>query len=231
MAIPVIESTTSVLGYLQHQQWAYQMYARNVPTGWVSSPLPAGVTLNGATGLISGAATVAGVYNVAVRASNGDGTSEALILTIGIEAANADPNVNVVDVEVDLVTRAVRVPEGLVVKRGDGVVLRVSFVKSGVVNALTLTDLKVVLKEYEGDGVLLEGTDFSGEDGVYLLYVSMTGDALAGVLADNETDKEAAITALWELQWLAENPLDVGPEEIVGSSQTFEVKVIRDLTV
>ena len=169
MAIPVISTTTSILGYNQYESWQYQPYATNTPTSWACPNLPAGLsidtpasyavtgvastdiltatgstyangdkvflqsltggaglaantiyfvrdvsgatfklaaTLGGSaidvttnltagsiskvgTGLISGAATVAGVFNCGLTATNGDGTSTVLMLTIGIAAAAA----------------------------------------------------------------------------------------------------------------------------------------------
>jgi hypothetical protein len=169
MSIPVISTTTSILGYNQYQSWQYQPYATNNPISWACPNLPAGLsidtptiygltgvastdvltatgssysngdkvfipsltggaglsantiyfvrdvsgatfklsaTLGGAaidvttdltagniskvgTGLISGAATVAGVFNCGLTATNGDGTSDVLMLTIGIAAASA----------------------------------------------------------------------------------------------------------------------------------------------
>lgn len=167
--IPVISTTTSILGYNQYESWEYQPYATNTPTSWACPNLPAGLsidtptiysltgvastdvltatgssyangdqifipnltggagltantiyfvrdvsgaafklaaTLGGAainfttdltagniskvgTGLINGAATVAGVFNCGLTATNADGTSAVLMLTIGIAAAAA----------------------------------------------------------------------------------------------------------------------------------------------
>lgn len=169
MSVPVISTTTSILGYDQYESWEYQPYATNTPLSWACPNLPAGLSidtptiysltgvastdvltatgssyangqqvfiqsltggagltantlyfvrdvsgatfklaasLGGAainfttdlsagniskvgTGLISGAATVAGVFNCGLTATNGDGTSAVLMLTIGIAAAAA----------------------------------------------------------------------------------------------------------------------------------------------
>ena len=87
--IPVISTTTSILGYNQYESWQYQPYATNTPTSWACPNLPAGLSINTTTGLISGAATVAGVFNCGLTATNADGTSAVLMLTIGIAAAAA----------------------------------------------------------------------------------------------------------------------------------------------
>ena len=54
MAIPVIQTHQSVLGYRQGQTWAFQPFAFNGPTSWVASPLPPGMSFDTLTGRISG---------------------------------------------------------------------------------------------------------------------------------------------------------------------------------
>ena len=46
MAIPVISTTTSVLGYRKGQYFEYQMQATNSPTAWTASGLPSGMTIS-----------------------------------------------------------------------------------------------------------------------------------------------------------------------------------------
>jgi hypothetical protein len=187
MSAPVINTTTSILGYAQWEQWEYQPYATNAPTSWACPNLPAGLSIDtptqyaitgaeatdiitatgndfvdgmavvmpsltgGAglsanviyyirdrsthtfklaasaggvainfttdisagsisrlpTGKISGAASVAGVFVCGLTASNADGTSAALALTIGIEAANAALTSSGYEVKVDVATRTI----------------------------------------------------------------------------------------------------------------------------
>ena len=70
MAIPVISTTTSVLGYRKGQYFEYQMQATNAPTSWTANGLPSGMSISNA-GLVSGAATAAGVYLVKIIAPMG----------------------------------------------------------------------------------------------------------------------------------------------------------------
>lgn len=187
MAAPVINTTTSILGYQQWEQWEYQPYATNSPTAWACPNLPAGLTIDtptqyaitgaeatdiitatgndftdgmavviptltggagltantiyyvrdrsthtfklaasaggtalnfttdisaGAisrlpTGKISGAAEVSGVFICGLTASNADGTSAALVLTIGIEAGNAALTSSGYEVKIDVGTRKI----------------------------------------------------------------------------------------------------------------------------
>lgn len=107
MSAPVINTTTSVLGYKQWEAWEYQPYATNTPTSWACPNLPAGLSINTSTGKVSGAATVSGVFVCGLTATNGDGTSTPLVLTIGIEAANAALTSSGYEVKIDVATRAI----------------------------------------------------------------------------------------------------------------------------
>ena len=107
MAAPVINTTQSVLGYLHWQTFAFQPWAANSPTFWNASPLPPGLTLHLPTGKISGAATMPGVFVVALRAGNTDGVSDPVVFTFGIEpSGNVRPS-GVLEIYIDLLTRLV----------------------------------------------------------------------------------------------------------------------------
>ena len=107
MSAPVINTTTSVLGYKQWQSWEYQPYATNVPTSWACPNLPAGLSINTTTGLISGAASVSGVFVCGLTAANGDGTSAPLVLTIGIDPASAALTNSGYEVKINVQTREI----------------------------------------------------------------------------------------------------------------------------
>lgn len=74
------------------QAFTYQIQANNSPTSYDASGLPAGLSINNSTGLISGTPTTPGSYTVGLTASNagGDGTA-TLALTV-----NPDPNAPVI---------------------------------------------------------------------------------------------------------------------------------------
>jgi DNA/RNA endonuclease G (NUC1) len=65
------------------QSFTYQIQANNSPTSYGATGLPVGLSINTSTGLISGAPTTPGSYNVGLAASNagGDGTG-TLTLTV-----------------------------------------------------------------------------------------------------------------------------------------------------
>ncbi|HWA86751.1 MAG TPA: HYR domain-containing protein [Opitutus sp.] len=61
----------------------YTITATNSPTSFAASNLPAGLTVNPANGVISGAPTAAGTYNILLSASSAFGTgSDTLVLAV-----------------------------------------------------------------------------------------------------------------------------------------------------
>ena len=81
-ATPVITSATTASGTVG-KTFSYQIAATNTPTSYGAAGLPTGLTLNTATGLISGTPTASGTYPVTLSATNSSGTGNAtLSLTI-----------------------------------------------------------------------------------------------------------------------------------------------------
>src|SRR5439155_1393048 len=80
---PVITSALTATGQAG-VAFSYQIQATNSPTSFnVTGLLPAGLSVNTSTGLISGTPTTAGTYSVTISATNAGGTGSAtLTLTI-----------------------------------------------------------------------------------------------------------------------------------------------------
>src|SRR5437870_1036733 len=81
-AKPVITSSLTATGQVG-VAFSYQITATNNPTSYNATGLPAGLTVNPSTGVISGTPTTTGIYSVTISATNSGGTGTAtLIITI-----------------------------------------------------------------------------------------------------------------------------------------------------
>ncbi len=79
-----VSSSTVASGSVNHA-FLYATAATNGPTSYSATGLPAGLTLDPTTGIISGTATQAGVYSVLLSVTNAGGTSTSA-LTLNIQA-------------------------------------------------------------------------------------------------------------------------------------------------
>lgn len=253
MSAPVILTTQSVLEYQQWQSWIFQPYATNNPTSWIASPLPPGMLFNTATGRISGAASRPGVYEIALTAINGDGPSTPQTFTIGIVAATYAAPEDTLDLVWDLGTGLVSSPlapsgtaklaDGstpalaplLWLKRGDERLINVRPMKGSAVVDIAFATLKLALKQYEPESLLLQSTGFvrmaDGADTFYRLAVTVAGPALNGALSNVEADPGTEFVAVVELEATWANVLTpaVGGNPLRTSSLNFGIGIARDL--
>ena len=78
---PVITSPTTASGTVG-ASFSYRIAASNSPTSFGATGLPAGLTLNTSTGLISGTPSTAGASTVSISATNSAGTGPATLTII-----------------------------------------------------------------------------------------------------------------------------------------------------
>jgi len=81
---PVVTSPTTASGTVG-QSFSYQITANNSPTSFGATGLPAGLTVNTSTGLISGTPSSAGTSTVTISATNSAGTGTGTV-TVTISA-------------------------------------------------------------------------------------------------------------------------------------------------
>src|SRR5207253_8305531 len=83
---PVITSPATATGQVG-VAFSYQITATNNPTSFNATGLPAGLSVNTSTGLISGTPTTAGTYSVTISATNAGGTGSATLVITTSPAA------------------------------------------------------------------------------------------------------------------------------------------------
>lgn len=90
---PAITNSVLTAGGTAGMAFSFTVTGSNSPTSYSASPLPAGLSIVAATGVISGTPTAAGMTSVLLGATNGSGTGSAT-LSISVAAAGATPVIN-----------------------------------------------------------------------------------------------------------------------------------------
>ena len=88
---PAITSAASASGTVG-SAFSYQITATNTPTSYGAAGLPAGLTMNSGTGLISGTPSAAATSTVTLSATNSSGTGNA---TLSLTIATAGPSLSI----------------------------------------------------------------------------------------------------------------------------------------
>jgi len=85
--LPALTSALNAAGAVG-ANFSYRINATNNPTSFFAIGLPAGLSFNPASGLVTGAPLIAGIFDVTLRASNAGGTGATnLVLNIAPEPA------------------------------------------------------------------------------------------------------------------------------------------------
>jgi len=92
-AAPRITSATTASGTVG-RAFTYQIAATNAPTSYGATGLPAGLTVNSGTGLISGTFTTAGTSTVTLSATNRSGTGHATLTLTTVSTSGAGTSIS-----------------------------------------------------------------------------------------------------------------------------------------
>lgn len=203
-------------------------------------------------GVLAGAATVPGVSNFVVFASNGTGESAAGVnFSVGIKPAAAalDTNANLVwDFATNAIiaqtssalnlTPAPRDTPIIFVKQQDDLIIRLRTTNGSSVldlGAIADGDCKLVLKQNETDGKIIISDNSrkisSGDANSILIHAKIDSAALKGAFGDYENDAGTFFGALAEIELTYPNPgyFDTTPASLVRTSPTFRIQTERDL--
>ena len=250
MPLPVINPTTSILAYRKGEYFAYQPAATNIPTSWSAMGLPPGMTINPLTGLIQGAPTVQGVYDVTLVASNAEGTSIPLVVPVGVEAVPFGMDASL-EIDFDLDTGIVKRTRGgtgaqakdvLFGKRGDKLVVSVGLIKDGALMDVPLVALTIGVKEFEPDPLIILNDGAFRRSGDYdttrfQVVVDLDnpnlpgGQSLPGTLGDYEEDAGTGFDGLGEIQLThLHAPVEgMAMQMLTRSSRNFTFRIERDV--
>lgn len=247
MAKPVINTTTSVLGYDQYEEWSYQPAASNFPTAWTSSPLPPGLSLDPDTGRIYGALEVRGTSIVYLYASNTDGMSEPLELVIGIEPASATLRLPGYEASLDIGSRILTVgdvvasidsetPPEIVVKYRDDLLLFLRTKKNGQIldlgEAAATMSFKVLADDEKPMPVPTTAKRYgTGIGTYYAIQAKLDSLEVFEAASERVVGKDAFFDAISEIELIINNPLHVdgiGGAKLRISSRSFLTRISLD---
>ncbi len=88
---PVMSSGTTASAQVGVSATAYTAAATNAPTSFTFGALPAGLSANTSTGVVSGTPTAAGTSTFTVSATNASGTSAPITVTLTVSPAGGTP--------------------------------------------------------------------------------------------------------------------------------------------
>lgn len=254
MALPQIDIGQSVLGFYAGDGFAFQPGVfSDSSCVWSAIGLPSGVAIDSATARIYGAIATQGTYRIGLIGTNSTGASAVVYFTFGIipgdgvslMAGSSDAGIDLVmDVQSRMVS-LIGEPDAekpvFDLKRGDVVMLNLRTKKRDVQLDLNPFSVKLAFKELDTEAVLFEaggeeGTDWKrstevGAGAVYYVPVSVDGGLTVGALSNYEDDDGTFFDALCEIELQISITPVGGVDTLVISSNSFRVRLARDLVV
>jgi hypothetical protein len=225
----------------------------------ITTDLTAGQIRKCGTSLLTGSITTTGTYTYGLIAVNATGPSAVAYFTVGIEAGDGSAAVagssdTGIDLNIDVVTRAVTMPSAagvagaasaaavgplFMLKGKDTVLLNVRFKKGGVALDPNPTSIKLAFKKDETEAALFTAGGLattawskvgSGANAYFQVPVIVTAAALESAFSDEETPIKTLFDSLVEFEWKsALSPAVGGVSETVTTTQSFGVTLIRDM--
>lgn len=233
-AAPQIQITSSLTqSATQGQTFSYQITTNPLATSFAATGLPTGLTLDTASGIISGTPTVTGTFSVTLTATNSYGPGNAtMTLTVAAPAVQSNPalfyrrlNFNVVrEIVYDPQTRYDQSLDGFTVKLESACSIKLLPTDdTGAqtplpVNSIVYFTIKP-LSDYDAAPLLDAQASGVEADGTYILSPQIDADALKALFATTTDD----LTFNAEVSWIA--PGDTLPHK----SATFTVIVENDV--
>ena len=220
LPVPVITSATRA-SVASGAAFTYQITASNTPTSYNATGLPAGLTLNAASGVISGAVTQAGTYTISLFATNAAGAGTGILtLTVTAPAGTPTPTPTSPGVVLD------SPPQGTSVVAGADLPL-----------AASVSDPSIVLAQVQFflDGTLLATVTTAPfifdatapvTPGVHTIETVAT-DTLGNVTTSSVTFTVAAATAFPPPVSVILTPL-YGRSLVAGSTITLSISAAAD---
>lgn len=246
MPAPTIDTTTSVLGFRQGEGWQYQPATTNspAPTSWAWTGLPPGVSANATTGKLTGPATAPGVFLARVTATNGDGTSTPVVVTIGIYGASYLDD-GAVPINWDIRTNRVY-PHGVAewqpgqaviyAKSGDDVLLDIGFTADGGASFVPVGPalLKLGIKETDPQAALAVSPGIFETVGEwdqtrYRIIGTLTAASIRRALRSYESETGTYFDAYAELELQQVVSFDGESRTLIRSSQSFILRLVREI--
>lgn len=250
MPAPVISVASSILGFRRREPWQFQPGATNSPTSWGLSAVPAEISINTSTGLITCTGIdVTGPIVFTVTATNGNrASSREFVAGISPEVFIASDSAAEAAAEwtFDLVTRklaALRESEsadqsGFLAywKQDDKFLLRFRMTKNGTPVDPDPTVLKLITTADDEEPSLSVASEFersvaTGAEAYFDLLVDLsTGPLKAAITDEEDSNPITRLEALIQLQM--EYSVDFGVATTMRlTSRTSKVELARDFVL